>query len=86
MKSDLEIKNIAKNIIKLEADSINNLTNYIDENIVDCVKEILLCTGRVIISGVGKSANISQKIVATFNSTGQPAIFMHASDALHGDL
>ena len=86
MKSDLEIKNIEKNIIKLEADSINNLTNYIDENIVDCVKEILLCTGRVIISGVGKSANISQKIVATFNSTGQPAIFMHASDALHGDL
>lgn len=85
-KTSNEIKNIAKRTILLEGNSILSLTNFVDETFAVVVKEILQSTGRLIVTGVGKSANIAQKIVSTFNSTGQPAIFMHAADALHGDL
>ena len=82
----MDINKLAKETILQEAESIKNLANYIDEDFEKTVKTIYESKGRVIITGIGKSANISQKIVATLNSTGTPAIFMHAADAIHGDL
>ncbi len=76
----------AKETILIESKAIANLSNLIDENFENAVKFILNSTGRVIVTGIGKSANIATKIVATFNSTGTPSIFMHAADAIHGDL
>ncbi len=75
-----------KEVIRIEADSVKNLENKIDENFYKAVEAILNTKGRVIISGVGKSGIIARKIVATMNSTGTPALFMHPSDAIHGDL
>ena len=86
MKSREEIREIALQIIETELLAINNLKSYIDNNFARCVESILQCKGRVVNTGIGKSAMIAQKIVATFNSTGTPAIFMHAADAIHGDL
>jgi len=86
LKSFEEIKNIALSTINNEAESVINLKNYIDNQFAKCVEIIYECKGRIIISGIGKSANIGAKIVSTFNSTGTPAIFMHAADAIHGDL
>ena len=76
----------AKETILLESKSISNLVNLLDDSFVKAVNFILNCNGRVILTGIGKSANIATKIVATLNSTGTPAIFMHAADAIHGDL
>ncbi len=86
MGTDKEIKSAALNTIKLEADAISNLSNYIDDDFINASREIFNSKGRVIVAGIGKSANIANKIVATLNSTGTPAIFMHAADAIHGDL
>lgn len=72
--------------IELESKAIANLTNLIDTDFEDAVNFIFESKGRVIITGIGKSAIIANKIVATMNSTGTPAIFMHAADAIHGDL
>ena len=72
--------------IKLETDSIEKLKDFINDDFVDAVNRIAASNGRLVVSGIGKSAIIAQKIVATFNSTGTPAIFMHAADAIHGDL
>ncbi len=83
--SDLIIAN-AKKTIELQSNSIANLVNFLDNSFADAVNFILNSKGRVIITGIGKSANIATKIVATFNSTGTPAVFMHAADAIHGDL
>nr|WP_233632603.1 KpsF/GutQ family sugar-phosphate isomerase [Parapedobacter sp. ISTM3] len=69
-----------------EANALNKLTERIDSDFIAVVGAILELKGRVIVTGVGKSAIIAQKIVATLNSTGTPAIFMHAADAIHGDL
>ena len=69
-----------------EADAIARLAEFIDESFENCVETILRCKGRVVVTGIGKSANIATKIVATLNSTGTPALFMHAADAIHGDL
>ncbi|MBS1653450.1 MAG: KpsF/GutQ family sugar-phosphate isomerase [Bacteroidetes bacterium] len=80
------IKQVALKTIELEAQSIAGLANYINEDFEKAVDCILNCRGRVVVSGIGKSAVIAQKIVATLNSTGTPAIFMHAADAIHGDL
>lgn len=80
------IKNIARDVLINEARAIENLTHYIDDSFENCVNEIYSAKGRVVITGVGKSAIIANKIVATFNSTGTPALFMHAADAIHGDL
>ena len=82
----MDILELAKNTILQEAESIKKLADYIDEDFEKVVKVIYQSKGRVIITGIGKSANIAQKIVATLNSTGTPAIFMHAADAIHGDL
>lgn len=80
------IKKNAILTIEKEANAISHLKNYIDDDFVKCVNLIINSKGRVIITGIGKSAIIANKIVATFNSTGTPAIFMHAADAIHGDL
>ncbi len=86
MKSDFEILEIVKQTIKKESESIKKLLDYVDNEFISAVKEIFNSKGRVIISGIGKSAIIGNKIVATLNSTGTPAIFMHAAEAIHGDL
>ena len=85
----MDIKDIigfGKEVIKLQSDSIKNLVDLIDENFENAIKLILDSKGRVVVTGIGKSAIIANKIVATLNSTGTPAIFMHAADAIHGDL
>jgi len=80
------IKALAVKTIESEAISIKNLAKLVDDDFYKCVDLIYNSSGRVIITGIGKSANIANKIVATLNSTGTPAIFMHAADAIHGDL
>ena len=77
---------IAQHTIALEAKAIAGLQNFIDESFEKAVTAIHDCKGRVVISGIGKSAIVAQKIVATLNSTGTPSLFMHAADAIHGDL
>src|SRR6478672_10279085 len=81
-----DIKNSAVRTIELEARAICSLKNFIDDNFEKAVETIHQSRGRVVITGVGKSAIVGQKIVATLNSTGTPALFMHAADAIHGDL
>lgn len=83
---NISIIDIAKDTIRLESEAIQNLAQLIDGNFEKAVKFILNSKGRVIVTGIGKSANIGTKIVATLNSTGTPAVFMHAADAIHGDL
>lgn len=86
MKLVKNIKLIAKNVLLNEAEAIRNLTNLIDDDFEACVNEILNTKGRVVLTGIGKSAIIGQKIASTLNSTGTPAMFMHAADSIHGDL
>lgn len=86
MKTNLEICETAKRTLQIEAEGVLNLCQYIDDTLPQIVHLILSITGRVVITGIGKSAIIAQKIVSTLNSTGTPAIFMHAADAIHGDL
>ena len=85
MKTE-DIINIARQTITEEAAAVAKLTDYIDDDFTQAVNHILHSKGRVVITGIGKSAIIANKIVATMNSTGTPAIFMHAADAIHGDL
>lgn len=82
----IDIKEVAKKVIADEAKAICRLGDYIDDDFVKVVDLIYKSKGKVIITGIGKSAIIAQKIVATLNSTGTPAVFMHAADAIHGDL
>ena len=86
MKKTNSIIQTAKETILIESNAIANLAKLIDADFEEAVKFILNSNGRVIVTGIGKSANIATKIVATLNSTGTPAIFMHAADAIHGDL
>ena len=72
--------------IDIEIKALAELTKRIDKDFVAVVELILQSKGRLVITGIGKSATIAQKIVATLNSTGTPSIFMHAADAVHGDL
>ena len=85
-KSIDKIIDLAKMTLNIEAESVQNLQTFINNDFVDCVKLIYGSKGRVVVTGIGKSAIIAQKIVATMNSTGTPATFMHAADAIHGDL
>lgn len=80
------IKQLAIQTIKTEAEAIGKLALYIDDDFEKSVLLLYNIKGRVIVTGIGKSAIIANKIVATLNSTGTPAIFMHAADAIHGDL
>jgi len=86
MKTPEEILSIARKTIGEEASAIAQLAQYLDEGFVKCVDAIYHSTGRVVVTGIGKSANIATKMVSTFNSTGTPSVFMHAADAIHGDL
>jgi arabinose-5-phosphate isomerase len=72
--------------LDIEAESISHLKKFINDQFVDTVRFLTSIKGRIVVTGIGKSAIIAQKIVATFNSTGSPSIFMHAADAIHGDL
>src|SRR5450631_4719150 len=76
----------AKKTIDLEARSISNLSGLLDQDFEKAINAINNCDGRLVISGIGKSAIIAQKIVATLNSTGTPSIFLHTADAIHGDI
>ncbi|MEP6950307.1 MAG: KpsF/GutQ family sugar-phosphate isomerase [Ginsengibacter sp.] len=76
----------AKKTIELEARSISELSGLINEDFEKAVTTINQCKGRLVVSGIGKSAIVAQKIVATLNSTGSPSVFLHAADALHGDI
>lgn len=80
------LKDLAVSVIDKEAQAVNNLKPYIDDAFVEVLELIYRSRGRLIITGIGKSAIIGSKIVATLNSTGTPAVFMHAADAIHGDL
>ncbi len=80
------IRTIARDVLLNESKAIENLINFIDNDFEACVRYIFQSKGRVVITGIGKSAIIANKIVATLNSTGTPALFMHAADAIHGDL
>jgi len=86
LKNLNNLKTVAIKTITSEASAISGLVKSVDRQFLHCVELILESKGRVIVTGIGKSALIGQKIVATFNSTGTPAIFMHAADAIHGDL
>ena len=86
MKNSELILQKAKQTILAESQAIAYLSELIDDNLVNAVNCILESKGRVVVTGIGKSANIATKIVATLNSTGTPSIFMHAADAIHGDL
>ncbi len=81
-----KIRNTAISVIDNEYKAVKNLINSVDDDFVRSVRMIFESKGRVIVTGIGKSANIAQKIVATLNSTGTPSIFLHAADAIHGDL
>ncbi|WP_314894244.1 KpsF/GutQ family sugar-phosphate isomerase [uncultured Capnocytophaga sp.] len=81
-----KVLDFARETIEIELFSLRKLTEFLDQDFVKAVEVILHSKGRVILTGIGKSAIIAQKIVATMNSTGTPAIFMHAADAIHGDL
>lgn len=72
--------------IEMEAAAVKSLANLLDESFEQAIDHLAGCKGRIVISGIGKTAIIAQKIVATLNSTGSPAIFLHAADAIHGDL
>lgn len=86
MKYKSSILENAKQTILAESKAIANLVNFLNQDFENAVKFIQNLSGRIIVTGIGKSANIATKIVATLNSTGSPAIFMHAADAIHGDL
>lgn len=86
MKSREEIKSIAYQVIADEKKAIEKLHDLIDDHFAEAVETIFSTSGRVVVTGIGKSANIATKIVSTLNSTGTPALFLHAADAIHGDL
>lgn len=82
----MQIRDNAIETLRLEAEAVKNLQNFIDASFEESVNCILNMKGRLVVTGIGKSAIIAQKIVATMNSTGTPSVFMHAADAIHGDL
>ncbi|WP_026135705.1 KpsF/GutQ family sugar-phosphate isomerase [Nafulsella turpanensis] len=86
MSKDKNLTKIAQKVLLQEADALRRMSELLDGSFTACVEAILQLKGRVVITGVGKSAIVANKIVATLNSTGTPALFMHAADAIHGDL
>jgi len=81
-----DIISLAKQTITQEAEAIAGMVSFINDDFKKTIDLIINCKGRLVISGIGKSAIIAQKIVATLNSTGTPSLFMHAADAIHGDM
>ncbi len=86
MKDHNKAIEVGRKVVMTEAEAVNDLASRIDESFARAVELIYDCTGQVIVTGVGKSGIIGRKIVATMNSTGTPAVFLHPSDAAHGDL
>ena len=86
MKTEKEILDIAKRALQNEADALLQLQNQLNTDFYKIVQLLYESKGRVVVTGIGKSAIIANKMVATFNSTGTPSLFMHAADAIHGDL
>lgn len=86
MKTREEIKSIAIQVIADEKKAVEKLADHIGDAFAEAVETIFSASGRVVVTGIGKSANIATKIVSTLNSTGTPALFLHAADAIHGDL
>ena len=84
--TDKKIIESARRTLTIEADAVSKLSKYLNQDFIRTVKKIFSSKGRVVVTGIGKSAIIAQKIVATFNSTGTAALYMHAADAIHGDL
>ncbi len=84
--SEKYLKETISDVIQKEAKAVNNLLGSVDDSLIQIIKLIADCKGRVVVSGVGKSAIIASKIVATCNSTGTPSVFMHSTDAAHGDM
>ena len=80
------IQKIAKDVLINESQALAHISDLVDHNFEQCVLEVYKSKGRIVITGIGKSAIVANKIVATLNSTGTPALFMHAADAIHGDL
>lgn len=81
-----QILAVGRRTVELETRSVEGLQAYLNEDFAQAVQAIFHCKGRLVVSGIGKSAIVAQKIVATLNSTGTPALFLHAADAIHGDL
>ncbi len=86
MDINFNILAIAKGTLQAESDAITKAIDFLNDDFLESVKAIFNSKGRLIITGIGKSAHIGQKIVATLNSTGTPSLFMHAAEAVHGDL
>lgn len=86
MKEEFIIKQTARETIAIEITALQALHQHIDTVFVACVQAIYRSKGRLVVTGIGKSAIVAQKIVATLNSTGTPSLYMHAADAIHGDL
>ncbi len=84
--SDRDLLNAGLRVLEIEAASISNLTNKLDDSFTQACRAILACHGRVVVIGIGKSGHIARKIAATFASTGTPAFFVHPAEAAHGDL
>ena len=85
-KMQIDLKALAVSVIDQEAKAVEKLKPFIDDEFVEILNLVYTSKGRLVITGIGKSAIIGSKIVATLNSTGTPSIFMHAADAIHGDL
>lgn len=86
MNSEKIILETARETLKIESNALNTLMHSLGGDFAQCVEAVFRCSGRLVLTGIGKSALVAQKIVATLNSTGTPALFMHAADAIHGDL
>lgn len=86
IRSNQDLIESAKSTILMESDAIKGMLAFLNDDFAHAAQAVYHSQGRVVVTGIGKSANIAAKIVATFNSTGTPAIFMHAADAIHGDL
>ena len=86
LQTSKSILEIGKRTFEQEAEALNHLSKLLDNSFEQAVSALKECKGRVVVTGIGKSALIGNKIVATFNSTGTPAVFMHAAEAIHGDL
>lgn len=86
LEKQATIKEAALRTIEMEAAAIGQLSSFLNKDFEKAIDRLADCKGRIVVSGIGKSAIIAQKIVATLNSTGSPAIFLHAADAIHGDL
>jgi arabinose-5-phosphate isomerase len=81
-----QIIQLGKSTLQLEAEGLSQVGAQLGTSFAEAVQALHLCKGRAVVSGIGKSAIVAQKIVATFNSTGTPALYMHAADAIHGDI